>query len=259
MTATPLSLRFAESQARNYRRTWKGSAFTTFLNPVLFLTAMGLGLGTLVDRGAGAAALDVDYLAFIAPGLLAATAMQTGTGDGSYPVVAGIKWTRTYHAALATPVGIPDLVAGHLLWVGVRLVFSSFVYALVMVAFGAVSFGGGALAIGPAVLTGIAFAASVTAFSGWIQRETGLSSLFRFAIIPMFLLSGTFFPIEQLPSWVQPVAMFTPLWHGVELTRAVALGSAPELSPIWHVSYLIAWTAAGWLLAVRTFRKRLQP
>lgn len=257
--ATPVPLRFAEAQARNYRRTWKGNAFTNFLNPVLFLMAMGLGLGTLVDRGAGSTALDVDYLAFIAPGLLAATAMQTAAGDGSYPVMAGIKWTRTYHAALATPVGIADLVAGHLLWVAVRLTFTSLVYAGVMMAFGAVSLGSGALAIAPAVLTGMAFAASVTAFSGHLQRETGLSTLFRFAIIPMFLLSGTFFPLTQLPEWVQPFAMLTPLWHGVELTRAVALGSAPKLPAIWHVSYLVAWTAASWSLAVPIFRKRLQP
>ncbi len=147
-----------------YRRTWRGSVVTTFLNPVLYLAAMGLGLGTLVDEGAGRDAVEgFAYLTYLAPGLLAATVMQTGAGDGSWPVMAGIKWQKTYEAALATPVGIRDLVFGHLLWVTARLFITALVFVVIMALFGAVSFGTGLLAIFPALLTGMAFAAPIMA------------------------------------------------------------------------------------------------
>jgi lipooligosaccharide transport system permease protein len=256
----PVLLRVAEVNARAYRRTWKGSAVTTFLNPVLFLAAMGLGLGSLVDRDTKMRALEgLSYIAFLAPGLLAATAMQTGASEASWPVMAGIKWTKTYHAALATPVGVGDLVGGHLAWVAVRLLMTSVAFVAVMAVFGAVSLGGGLLAVPPAVLTGLAFAAPVTAFTGFSERETRLSSLFRFGIIPMFLFSGTFFPVAQLPGWLQPVAYATPLWHGVELARLTALGSSTTFSVGAHVVYLLLWTTAGWYLSAVALRRRLQP
>lgn len=255
--ATPVPLRVMEGQARVYRHTWKGSAVSTFLNPVLYLLAMGVGLGSLVDRGAGRADLDLPYLVFLAPGLLAAICMQTGAGEGSWPVMAGFKWRKTYQATLATPVSVADLVAGHLGWVTVRLLLTAVVFVGVMAAFGTVSPLGGLVAVLPAVLTGLAFAAPVTAFTATLEDTQGLSALFRFGIVPMFLFSGTFFPISQLPDWVEPVAYLVPLWHGVELCRGLSLGAGMALSPLLHVAYLVAFVAAGWLLAVRTLGGRL--
>ena len=256
----PVALRVVEVNARNYRLTWKGSAVTTFLSPVLFLAAMGLGLGSLVDRETGERALEgVAYISFLAPGLLAATTMQTGASESSWPVMAGIKWVKTFHAALATPVGVGDLVAGHLAWVAVRLLMTSVVFVAVMVAFGAVSVVEGAVAIPPAVLTGMAFAAPVTAYTASTDEEARLSTLFRFAIIPMFLFSGTFFPVAQLPDWLEPVAYATPLWHGVELCRAASLGATTSVAAWAHTGYLALWTAAGWYLSVVALRRRLQP
>ncbi|GBD83638.1 ABC-2 type transporter [bacterium BMS3Abin02] len=251
------AIRVVEAHARVYRRTWRGSVISTFLSPVLYLLGMGVGLGTLVNRGAGSASIGIPYLAYLAPGLLAAAAMQTGAGDGSWPVMAGIKWTKTYFATLATPIGIPDLVIGHLGWVGIRMIFVSTVFALVMAAFGAVAIGAGLLAVFPAVLTGLAFAAPVSGYAAWLKRDIGLSNLFRFGIVPMFLFSGTFFPITQLPGWMQPLAYVVPLWHGVELTRATALGVVTTFSPLVHVAYLSAWIVGGTLVAVHTFTKKL--
>ncbi len=247
--------RLVEASARVYRRTWRGSVMSTFLNPVLFLLAMGIGLGKLVDSGDSA--LPVSYLAFLAPGLLASTAMTTAAGDASFPVMAGIKWRKTYDAILSTPIGINDLVAGHLGWIAVRLTFVTLVYAGVMTAFGATGVVDGLLAVPPAVLTGVAVAAVVTAYTARLKDETGLSSLFRWAITPLFLFSGTFFPISQLPGWLQPVAYATPLFHGVELCRAIALGIPSRLSPWISIGYLVAMVAVGWLLSARQMRKRL--
>ena len=165
MTALAPTGRVIEASARVYRRTFRGSVMSTFLNPVLFLLAMGVGLGKLVDSGAGGSTLPVDYLTFLAPGLLASTAMTTAAGDASFPVMAGIKWRKTYDAILATPVGVGDLVAGHLGWIALRLTFVTLVYAGVMTAFGATSVVEGLLAVPPAVLTGIAVAAVVTAYT----------------------------------------------------------------------------------------------
>ncbi|HSG79798.1 MAG TPA: ABC transporter permease [Acidimicrobiia bacterium] len=252
------SLRVTEAGARVYRRTWRASVISTFLNPVLFLLAMGVSLGTLVDDGGGSATIDIPYLTFLAPGLLAATAMQTGAGDASYPVMAGIKWRRTYHATLATPISVADLVVGRLGWVTIRLLFVTGVYAAVMTLFGATTPLEAALAVPPAVLTGAAMAAMTTAYTANLKSEQGLSALFRFAVLPLFLFSGTFFPISQLPDYLEPLAFATPLFHGVSLCRGLALDDvAFEVSPAWSVAYLVVFAAIGTVLSIRVMRRRL--
>ncbi|OFW53713.1 MAG: hypothetical protein A2146_02705 [Actinobacteria bacterium RBG_16_67_10] len=249
--------RVLEANARVYRRTFRGSVVSTFLNPVLFLLAMGVGLGKLVDAGSGEASLTIPYLTFLAPGLLAATAMTTAAGDSAFPVMAGIKWRKTYDAVLATPLGVRDLVGGHLGWIAIRLVFVTLVYSGVMAAFGATTVVEGLVSVLPAVLTGLAFAALVTAYTSRIKDEQWLSNLFRFGITPLFLFSGTFFPITQLPGWIQPVAYATPLWHGVSLCRGLALGVEFGVNPWISVGYLAALVVLGSVLSTRFLTKRL--
>jgi lipooligosaccharide transport system permease protein len=255
--ALPASLRVVESGARVYRRTWRGSVISTFLNPVLFLLAMGVGLGELVDAGEGISTVDLPYLTFLAPGLLAATAMQTAAGDASYPVMAGIKWRKTYHAALATPIDVRDLVVGQLGWVAIRLTFVTTVYSVIMTLFGATTLLEGMLAVPPAVLTGSAFAAAVTAYTARLDNEIGIATMFRFGILPLFLFSGTFFPISQLPDAVEWFAFVTPLWHGVALCRGIALDIGFRISPWISFAYLGLWILAGTAVAVRLMRRRL--
>lgn len=254
------TVRVFQTNVLRYRRTFRGSVITTFLNPVLFLTAMGVILGGIIDRGAGSTTLDgFSYIEFLATGLLAAQAMQTGAGDGSWSVMAGIKWMKTYDAMLATPVGIGSLLGGHLLFAALKLLLTSAVFVLVAVLFGAMTAWPGLLAIFPAALTGTAFTAALTAWTSTRQTEQGLTTVFRFGILPLYLFSGTFFPISQLPGWLQPVAYATPLWHGVELTRAVAFG-AGTVFPAWmSVLYLLAWVVGGALLAHRWLARRLLP
>ena len=204
-----------------YKRTWRGSITTSFLYPVLYLAAMGLGLGSLVKHPVGG----VRYLDFLAPGLLASTAMQIGGNEAMYPVMAAIKWLRTYFAMLATPLTVIDVLVGHLAWIALRLL---------MVTLDLPGDHGrlrdGALRRWPsspspsAILTGLAFAAPIAAFAAAQQNDTGFSAIYRFGLIPLFLFSGTFFPIAQLPGWLQPVAQATPLYHGVALCRGLVLG-----------------------------------
>lgn len=256
---TPLSLRVFESEARVYRRTWRGSVISSFLNPILYLAAMGVGLGSLVDANFPGGVEGVSYLTYLAPGLLVATAMQTGAGEGAWKVMAGIKWVKTYHAKLATPIGITNLVAGHMLWSGTRVLMVSVVFAGVMSAFRVAPLIQSLLAVGPALLVGLAMAAATTAFTSRLEEPTGLPLFFRFVVLPMFLFSGAFFPITQLPGWLQPIALATPMYHGVDLSRAIVVGVEPVTT--WWVSvlYLVAWIAAGTALAMGPFRERLTP
>ena len=241
-----------------YRRTWRGTAISTVIEPLGFLAAIGLGLGSLVNTGNGSANLDgVDYLAFIAPGLLAAAAMQTAAFESTYPVMGSIKWHRTYHAQLATPLGVVDLLAGHLLFVAMRLTITVTVFLLLMAAFGAIGSWWAVLALPVAVLTGLAHAAPIFAFSAKQDNDSGFAMLFRFGIVPLFLFSGTFFPISQLPAVLHPVAWVTPLWNGVALCRDLALGHPDAASAAGHLAVLVAWTVAGFVVARRTFERRL--
>jgi lipooligosaccharide transport system permease protein len=260
LTTRPRLLLATETAALTYRRRWRGSVFSTVLTPVLMLAAMGVGLGSLVDKADAArrATLGgVSYLQFLAPGLLAAAAMQTAANEGIYPVMEGIKWRRTYYAMLATPLTATDVALGQLLWITVRIAMTSAVFVVAIIAFGAARSVNVALALPAAVLTGAAFAPPIAAFTASLQGPQGLANLMRFGVIPLYLFSGTFFPVTQLPWVLRLVAYLTPLWHGVDLCRTIALGTATWGGMAIHVAYLLLWAGAGSALAVDRFKKRL--
>jgi len=241
----------------NYRRTWQGSIYSSVLNPVLYLGAMGLGLGTLVDRHGTSGLGGVSYLAFLAPGLLAAGAMETAMGESTYPVYASVKWLKTYQAAISSPLRPTDLFHGHLLWTTLRLTMNSAIFLVVMVVFGAAGSPWVIVCLPAAILTGLAFAAPIEAYAMTCTKDTSFAMLFRFGLIPLFLFSGTFFPITQLPVYVRPLAYATPLWHGVALCRSLSLGTAQLGASAGHVGYLAAVTALGIYAGNRTYRRRL--
>ena len=242
----------------NYRRTWRGSIYSSVLNPVLYLGAIGIGLGTLVNQQHGSANLGgISYIAFLAPGLLAAAAMETGIGESTYPVLGSVKWRRTYYAAVSTPLRPADLFHGHLLFTTIRLVMNCAVFMAVMIAFGAARSPWVLAALPVAVLTGLAFAAPIEAWAITVLKDTSFALIFRFGMIPLFLFSGTFFPVSQLPAWAQPIAYATPLWHGVALCRSLSLGTATIGEALLHIGYLTALAAAGIIVGNRTYTRRL--
>jgi lipooligosaccharide transport system permease protein len=257
----PATQVFAVRQLRfwltNYRRTWKGTIYTSVLNPVLYLGAMGLGLGTLVDRHGTASLGGVSYLVFLAPGLLAASAMQAAIGEATYPVFGSVKWLKTYQAATATPLRPTDLFYGHLIFTVLRLVMNSVIFLLVMLAFGAVKSPWAIATVPAAVLTGMAFAAPIEAFAITCKKDTTFALIFRFGMIPLFLFSGTFFPVSQLPAAIRPLAYITPLWHGVALCRSLSLGTAGLGASVGHAAYLAAVTALGIYAGRKAYERRL--
>jgi lipooligosaccharide transport system permease protein len=253
--------RVVESRALQYRRTFRASIFSSFLSPVLFLTAMGLGLGSYVNgSSAGSEALGgLTYLQFLAPGLLAATAMQSAAFESMFPIMGGLVWQRTFHAMYATPISPRDIVLGNVAWIVIRLTMISAIFTAVIFVFGAAASPLFVLAIPAAVLTGLAFATPIAAFSATQRTPEKFNAVFRFGITPLFLFSGTFFPISNLPPLIQPIAWLSPLWHGVELTRGLALGTigATPVLALVHVGVLVTLTLVGLAFALRTIEARL--
>lgn len=268
-TGARLTWHFLECQLTRYKRTWRGSIISSVLSPLLFLAAMGVSLGHIVDHGPGAATFGltggghpVTYLLFVAPGLLAATAMQTGIGESTYPVLGSVKWEKTYNAAIVSPLSPPTIYLGHQLFMLLRLMINTTCFFVVMVLFGAVRFEG-TLGLGPvfallaSFLVGVAFTAPIAAWAITQTRDSGFAIVFRFVMIPLFLFSGTFFPVSQLPALIRPLAYLTPLWHGVDLCRGLALGTASAGAVLVHVLYLSAFVAAGVWFGFGTYQRKL--
>jgi lipooligosaccharide transport system permease protein len=249
--------RVVEREALIYRRLWKASVFSSFVGPVLYLAALGIGLGGLVDASSGTVD-GVPYLQFVAPGILAATAMQFAVADSLWPVMTGMRWMRFYHAMVATPIRAVDVYGGTLAWLGIRVALSATSFVIVAAALHAVGSPAAVLAIPAAMLTGVSFAALVMAFAGGEETDARFALVMRIFVLPLFLFSGTFFPITQLPPFLQVLAWISPLWHGVELCRAAMTGvvESPALV-LGHIAYLLVIVAIGWVWGSKTFRTQL--
>jgi len=248
-------LRFLEHHLVLYRRTWKGTIFVSFVAPLLFLAAMGLGLGSLISRGPVRTVDGVSYLAFLAPGLLAATTMQTAYVETTYPIIAKIQWLRTYDGMLATPLTIGNVVAGEISWLAFRLTMVT-IFFLVMILFGTIHAALAPLAILVAILTGLAFGAPILAFTATQRTDNAFSVIGRFIITPLFLLGGAFFPIHQLPQLLQGIAWLTPLAHGVALARGLTTGRITSSAGV-DALVLLAYATLGIIAANITMRRRL--
>ena len=201
-------------------------------------------------------AVDLPALA-LAPGLLATTAMQAAVNETTYPIMARISWERTYEGMLATPVRVRDLLLGESLWILARMLAVGTLFFLVMLIFHVPKTPVATFAIGAAVLTGMAFALPIMAFTATRKNASSFSSLQRFVIMPLFLFGGAFFPLAKLPALLQAVAWLTPLAHGVALTRGLTLGRLDLASGALHLAVLLLYTGAGLLAASLTLHRRL--
>ena len=237
-----------------YRRIFKGTIASSILNPLLYLTAMGVGLGKVVNHGAHP--LGVPYLDFVAPGLLAAVAMQVSTIESAFPIRGAVLWTKSYYAMLATPLRIVDMLFGHLLYVATRAASVTAVYLLIITLFGVVHSALALLAIPIGVLLGLSLAGWVSALAIHAENDP-FNPLFRFVIMPMFLFSGTFFPVTRLPHGLRELAYATPLWNAVDFVRGCTLDTLTLSRALLHVAYFVVVIAAGVYVAHRAYRKKL--
>jgi len=240
-----------------YRRTWRGTLVISFANPLLFLTATGIGMGRLVDQHNDGSLQGHSYLAFVVPGLLAAAVMQTTYIEAAGPVYTSVRTTGNYRAAAATPLSPADIFTGHLIFMALRVLVTATAFTAVGTAFGVVSPARAPLLVPAAFLCGMAFATPVAAWAVTTRMTAGLTAVFRFVLMPMYMFSGTFFAVGQLPLPLRLIIEVTPLWHGVDLCRTLAFGDATLAGTLVHVSYLAALAVAGLILARRNYTRSL--
>jgi len=243
-------------------RAYLGTALATGIaSPYVYLYALGVGLATVVDRGTGAnQALGVSFLVFVAPALLATSAMTVASEEFSYPIFGGFKWNPVFQAMNASPLTPAQIVDGQVIGVAIRMAPTCIAYFAFMLLFGAVPLGTGVVAVGAAVLTGMAIGVMLMAYVATLTQDTGqIAMVMRFVITPLSLFSGTFFPLTQFPVWLQWIGWISPLWHGTELGRVATYGME---EPLWltvaHVAYLLLWLAVGWALSRRVATRRLR-
>jgi lipooligosaccharide transport system permease protein len=241
-----------------YQRTWRSSVVSSFLAPLLYVLAMGVLLGQFVNAGASRLEGAASYLAFIVPGLIAAQAMQTAVSETTYPVMAALKWHKSFWAQMASPLEVRDLANAMLVFTLFRVGSTCGVYFLVMAPFGVfVTWWGPVLAWLVTMLVGMAFASWTFAFSAFIEGPESFGLIFRLGLIPLFLFSGAFFPVSNLGSVLEWVAKLTPLWHGVNLTRMLCLDHLDGSTAVVNVVVLVVVLVSGWWAAVRTLERRM--
>lgn len=249
------ALYIVEHRIRALRGYASSAILTSLGNPIVYLFALGVGLASLVPEGIGG----VSYLEFVAPALLCAAAMTVAANETTYPIVAGFKWNPIFYGMNASPIAGAQIVQGIMIFLALRMTFAVGVYFAVILAFGAVPSVWGIVTVPIAVLTGMAIGLLISSYSSTLKDERGqLAMVMRFGFTPMFLFSGTFFPLEQLPLYLQPIGWVSPLWHGVELGRLAAYGNA---IPAWliavHIGYLVSIVAIGLWSTSRTVTRRL--
>ncbi|WP_457966239.1 ABC transporter permease [Arthrobacter sp. D1-29] len=226
--------------------------------PVAYLFAMGVGLATLVEAESEAFG-GVSYLAFIAPALLVSAAVVTAANEFTFPVMAGFKWRRTYYGPHASPLTPEQIAAGHIIAVTLRFLVQSAIYFGAVALFGASPSGWGWVSVVVATVAGLSFGLPLMAYSASLKEDKGQFALvMRFIVMPLFLFSGTFFPLDTLPLAVRWIGWISPIWHGTELGRVFTYGyQEPPLLTAVHVVVLLALAVLGWILTKQQFIKRM--
>ena len=229
-------------------------------NPVLYLVSIGLGLGTYIDKNAGAMGVDgVSYLTFLAPALLATAAIQGAMDESVYPTLEGFKWNKTFFSMNSTPLSGNQIAMGIFFNSLIRTVFTAILYWLVMLVFGVLESPRAWLAIFTAVMAGAAFGALMQALAGFLENENVFFTIVeRFIIMPLFLFSGTFYPLTNMPIFLQWIGWISPLWHATELGRWLTYGSEISTPMLFlHFIFLNSILIFGVIASRRIFTKRL--
>lgn len=253
-------LHVAEARIRNMLKWWTSIFAFSLGNPVLYLFSVGIGIGALVDAKSGGSQLGhVPYLTFLAPALLASAAIQSFQEEMSFPIMEGFEWDKSFFAMNATPITGRDIVNG--------LITSSFfktsitvgIYEAVLLGFDAINLSVALPMYFSALFAGVAFGSVMMAVTSFIKQDDGFFAIVgRFVIAPMTLFSGTFYPLESMPFYLQWVGWISPLWHGTDLGRVISYGSPQQ---VWvvvsHWVYLSVWLVVGLTLAYRQVSKRL--
>jgi lipooligosaccharide transport system permease protein len=238
-----------------YRKNWKVSFIVPLLEPLFYLLAFGVGLGALVGnvRYHGQA---ISYVLFIAPALIAVSVMQNAFFETTYASYVRMYYQKTFDAMMATPLSVDEVITGEIIWGATKSLIAATIMMTVISAFGLIRYPEGLLVLPLAFIGGIAFGSVGMFFTAWVKNIEMFNLPILLFVTPMFLFSGTFFPLDTLPSWAQDLAQFLPLTHLVDLTRSLAFGEAGR-ALLWALGYLLMFSLVFFPLAVYKMRRRL--
>lgn len=252
--------RVAEYRLRQVTKWWGSIVAFGLGNPILFLLSVGLGVGSLVDANNGAEALGgVGYLQFVAPALLAAAAIQGVMDEVTFPTMDGFVWDKAFFAIGATSVSPKQIANGVMIVALLRGLFTTVLYLGILLAFGAIPIASVLPLLLTSMFAGWGWASLMLAFTARLESDDGYFAIIsRFVVTPLFLFSGTFYPLEQMPIYLQPIGWVSPIWHSTELGRFLSYGA--EIEPIMffvHFGYLALMGVVGMSLAYPKFHQRL--
>ena len=250
----------AEYRLRNMSKWFAAIIAFGLGNPVLYLLSVGIGIGALVDSTSGADnPIGVPYLTFLAPALLATAAIQAAMDETTFPTMQGFLWDKSFFAMISTQLMARDLVGGIMIASSIRCSFNTLIYAGVLVLFGAVPLTSVPVLVFAAIFAGISFAGVMLAVTSFVKQDDGFYAIVgRFVLTPMFMFSGTFYPLESLPIYLQWVGWISPVWHATNLGRNLSYGLevAPWLLAV-HVIFMGALLVVAMVVATRKFASRL--
>jgi lipooligosaccharide transport system permease protein len=248
LAAAPRGLLMVERSFIAYRRTWP-VFISGFFEPLFYLLSIGIGLGALVGTVPGPAGRPVSYVDFVAPAMLASASMNGAILDATFNVFFKLKYEKLYEGVLATPMTVGDVALGEIMWALLRGAFYAGAFLAVMGILGLLHSPWAVAALPGAVLIGWAFAATGMAATCYMRSWQDFDFI-TMALVPMFLFSGTFYPLSFYPPALRTLVECTPLYQGVALLRGLTLGVI-GIGLLWHVVYLAVMGLAGRVVATR--------
>jgi len=253
-----ISRRFMRVWQRNltvYRKIWKINFLPPLLEPLFYLLAFGIGLSSFIEK-VPFEGEELTYVAFITPSLLAINIMYNAFFENTYASFVRMYYQKTFDALMATPLSLEEVITGEIVWGATKSVVATAIMLVVVSLFGYVHYPDGLLILPLAFLGGMAFGSIGMFFTGMVPSIDLFNLPVFLFITPMFLFSGTFFPIDNLPQWAQNLALFFPLTHLVQLTRHLCLGiTRPDL--LWEIGYLVLFCLVFFPLALFAMHRRL--
>ena len=237
-----------------YKHYW--IAFVTgFFEPIFYLGAVGFGVGQFID-GVPFGGSQFDYPTFLAPGLLATATLNGAVFDGFFSPFFKLNWMKTYDGIITTPISIPDIAVGEIIWALIRGTLYGAAFLVVMLALGLMHSPWAVLALPAVMLSAGALSAGAMCLTGVTKEISSLEKVMTLVVMPLFLFSGTFYPIGLYPGFIRPIVEATPLYHSATLLRSLTTGEV-GMGTLWHVAYLVAFFVIAGTVAVRLMRKRL--
>lgn len=240
---------------RRNLRVWRKLAIASLLGnfgePLLYLLALGYGLGSMVGTVSG-----LPYLDFLASGIVCSSAMMTASFEGTYSAYSRMAVQHTWDAIITAPLSVADVVGGEIVWAASKAVLSAACILMVAAALGVVAGPRALLALPVVLLVGLTFAALALVVTAAARSYDFFLFYFTLFVTPLLLLSGVFFPVQQMPDLVQAVSMAAPLSHAVALVRPLVVGLPVEQAPL-HLAVLAAYAVLAWSAAVWLVRRRM--